>query len=152
MAVKEYWDTVYVTVNKVMNMNSAQAALIKKIQNRDRNVSRIQSGLNDASVTAGVVSLFLTGGAATIVGLASATAGVIGSYSTYNKHLVKVMNDGCHYLIKLTKQLNDISKKYDQFAVELPFIHFTDKKVRYVQGAGRVVRAHIRGGRWISYR
>src|SRR3712207_4940204 len=106
MAVKEYWDTVYVTANKVMNMNSAQAAQLKKIQH---------SG-------------------------------------TYNKHLVQVMTDGCIYLTKLTKQLNDISKKYDQFEVELPFIHFTDKNVRYVQGAGRVVRAHIRGGRWISYR
>ena len=151
MSVKEYWGTVHVTADQLGKMNQAQVNMLKKINGKDKSNANLKTGLNAISLTSGIIGLFLTGGAATVAGLISSTNGVIASYPSYNKLLATVLQDGCNEMIDLREKLVDIPK-YDVFEIEFPFIHFTDKKIRYVQGKGRVLRAHIKGGRWISYR
>ena len=148
MATTEYIAAIQVTAAELAQMNKAQLIMLESIENRS--TSGLESKLNGISLTAGVIGLFAPGIYATISGLVSATAGVISTYPSYNSLLVTVMQNGCNSMGKIVSDLLAFSK-YDLFELEFPFIDFKDKGIRYVQGDGRIVRAHVKGGTgWVS--
>jgi signal transduction histidine kinase len=148
MSVQEYWGSITVTGNELAKMNKAQIEMLERITGG--NDSELRSSLNALSLTVGIIGMFLTGGAATVAGLVSATSGVAGSYPSYNNSLAKVMQNGCNSMGKLVSTLLDLPK-YDMFEITFPFIYFPDKNIRYVQGEGTIKRAHVKGeSGWVS--
>lgn len=148
MAVKEYLSTITVTRAEIAEMNLVQQQMLKAVREKQK-LKVVQDGFNALSLTAGAIGIFLTGGAATAVGLGSAVCGVIGSYTGYNKILESVLAAGGESLAMFmgVALQNPI---YDMFEITFPFLEFTDKNVRFIQGAGTIKRVHCRNG-WIIY-
>lgn len=145
---KEYIGPIQVTVTELAKMNQAQLKMLEAVN--AGSTSNLQSALNALSLTVGVIGLFLPGGLATVAGLVSATSGVIGSYEVNKTTLASMMQNGCNSMGSIVGEIIDLTK-YDIFEIEFPFIEFTNPYVRYVSGIGQVVRAHVKGGGWVSW-
>lgn len=149
ITVTEYFATFQVTSSEFAKMNSSQLKMLDRMNGGS--TANLQSALNALSLTAGVIGLFLTAGAATVAGLVSATSGVAGSLSSYDKAVANLMQAGCNSMGILVGDLQDLTK-YDIFEISGPFIDFKNdfKYIRYVQGSVKVVSAHVKGGGWVS--
>jgi|GEM_PF-2540484 hypothetical protein len=147
-SVQEYYETVTVSYGELTKMNNAQIKMRDRINGGSE--STLRNALNGLSLTTSVIGLFMSGGAATVVGLVSATTGVAASLPSYKSAVVSCMNKGLSPMGDLLEHLYPLDKKYDLFEIEFLWLDFRTQGIRYFQGGGKVKRAHVRGGGWVS--
>ncbi|WP_346929694.1 hypothetical protein [Clostridium sp.] len=144
-SVQEYFATATVSYGELTKMNNAQIKMKDRINGGSE--STLRNALNALSLTSGICGLFIP---STVLGLISATSGVAASLPSYKSAIVSCMDKGLSPMGDLLEGLYPLDKKYDLFEIEFLWLDFRTQGIRYFQGGGKVKRAHVRGGGWVS--
>lgn len=142
----EYMGSVIVNLKQMEDMETAQRCMYD-YGIKDKNTNLLANVLGPVSSVLGLVFL-----SSTPMSVASAVVGLAATLSSGQENALKdVVYNGYWQMGYNKDEIKLLNNQFDLFEIEFPFLEYPDKNIRFVQGKGRILRAHVRGGNgWVS--
>lgn len=141
--------------NVVLNRNGIKAAkeVQKAVKNKGLDLndySALERAIAGIGGAASILSLVFAAStpASLALGITSVATSLMGT--SERAAVINMARVGLEYLNEV-EDFMDANPRYDQVKVNLPFLDYTDKNVRFVAGTGNITAVHSGNG-WIISR